>query len=437
MKKLFALILALLLILSCTSAFAHTVTTRLTVDREQAKALFSGFGMPEAQMATVDPILSLVNALGVRVTTAEGGAQVDLDLNGADALSVGWASDDAGVNLVSTLFPNYYLTLSNETIAQIMAQMAQNMPGAGGEGGAGGFDMAAMQAVFGGYYQKWLAACTAAGIPGEPVEVKYEYKNYVFDTMVPVTVDMEAITAATSELLEELLADPAAMAMLQGMAQGMSQSSGVPFDPQTFEADFVAGFAEWMAHFPDEVNAEVYTNAGDESGVFYMVSESYYEGVEDPFFTAYMLYEGAKNMDMGFAMDIADEETQETVTMTAGFAMKDTDMKMFFDMGGIYYGLNMSFNGGNMTFDVFFMNDKAPLMTVAVEIAEGGDRTLPVDNAGKTVLAVEEIMQDANSEAAQGLYGDIQANGLGALMGVVMQQVPELGSLMGQMGQAS
>ena len=46
-------------------------------------------------------------------------------------------------------------------------------------------------------------------------------------------------------------------------------------------------------------------------------------------------------------------------------------------------------------------------------------------------------MQDANSEAAQGLYGDIQANGLGALMGVVMQQVPELGSLMGQMGQAS
>ena len=33
MKKLFALILALLLTLSCTSAFAHTVTTMLTVDR--------------------------------------------------------------------------------------------------------------------------------------------------------------------------------------------------------------------------------------------------------------------------------------------------------------------------------------------------------------------------------------------------------------------
>ena len=437
MKKLFALILALLLALSCTSAFARTVYTKVTVDREQMGKLLAGFGIPEAQVSMADPILSLVNALGVRVTTVQDGAQVDLDLNGKDALSLGLAMDGEGVGIVSTLFPNYYLTLSNDTISQMMAQMSQNMPGAGGEGGTGGFDMAAMQSVFGGYYQKWMEACTAAGIPGDPVEVKYEYGNYVFDTMVPVTVDMEAITVATTELLSELLADPAAMAMLQGMAQGMSQSSGVPFDPQTFEADFVAGFAEWMAHFPDEVNAEVYTNAGDESGVFYMVSESYYEGVEDPFFTAYMLYEGAKNMDMGFAMDIADEENQETVTMTAGFEMKDTDMKMFFELGDMYYGLNMSFKDGNMTFDVFFMNAEAPLMTIVVEVTDGGDRTLPVDASGKTAMAVEEIMQDANSEAAQGLYGDIQANGLGALMGVVMQQVPELGSLMGQMGQAS
>ena len=434
MKKLLALILALLLAVTCVPAFAQTVTTRVTVDREQARALISGFGVPEAQMAMVDPVLSLVNALGVRVTTAEDGAQVDLDLNGADALSVGWASDDADVNIVSTLFPNYYLTLSNETIAQIMTQMAQNMPGAGGEGGAGGFDMAAMQMVFGGYYQKWLAACTAAGIPGEPVEVKYEYENYVFDTMVPVTVDMEAITAATSELLSELLADPVAMSMLQGMAQGMAQSSGAALDPENFEADFKAGFEDWMAHFPDAVNAEVYTVAGDESGVFFMNAESFREGEADPFFAAFMLYENAQNMDMGFEMAMSDDQTQETATMKAGFAMKDADMKLYLDMGGMYCGLNMSVNGGDMTFDVFFMNAESPLLTVALEIADGGDRTLPMDASGKTVTALEAIMADANGEAAQGLSGDIQANGLGALLGIVMQQVPEVAGLMGQAG---
>ena len=222
MKKLFSLVLALLLILTC-AASAQTVCARVTVDREQAGNLFSGFGVPEAQMAFAEPILSLVNALGVRVNTVEDGAQVDLDLNGEDALSLGWALNDAGIDIVSTLFPNHYLTVSNETISQMMAQMAQNMPGAGGEGGMGGFDMAQMQAVLGGYFQKWMEACASAGRPGEPVSVEYEYGGYVFDTLVPVTVDMAVITEATNTLLDELLADPAAMAMLQGMAQGMSQ----------------------------------------------------------------------------------------------------------------------------------------------------------------------------------------------------------------------
>ena len=124
MKKLFALILALLLALSCTSAFARTVYTKVTVDREQMGKLLAGFGIPEAQVSMADPILSLVNALGVRVTTVQNGAQVDLDLNGKDALSLGLAMDGEGVGIVSTLFPNYYLTLSNDTIYQMMAHMS-------------------------------------------------------------------------------------------------------------------------------------------------------------------------------------------------------------------------------------------------------------------------------------------------------------------------
>lgn len=432
MKKLTALILALLLTLSCVSAFAQTVSVRLNVDSEQVRTLLSGFGLPEAQLGIADPVLSLVNALGVRVTTVEDGAQVDLDLNGEDALSLGWASDGDGFGVVSTLFPNYYLTVSNDTISGMMEQMAQNMPGAGGEGGAGGFDMAAMQSVFGGYCQKWMEACGAAGRPGEPVAVEYEYGNHVFDTMVPVTVDMEAITAATNELLDSLLADPAAMAMLQGMAQGMAQNSGAAFDPESFEADFKAGFADWMAHFPDEVKAEVYTNAGDESGMFFMNAESFREGEANPFFTAFMLYENAQNMDMGFTMAVEDDETGETATMSAGFAMKDTDMKMSFEMGGMYYGLNMHIDGSDMTFDVFFMNAESPLLSVALEITDGGERTLPVDAEGKETIAAEAIMADANGEAVQGLYGDVMANGLGALMDVVMRQAPETAALMGQ-----
>lgn len=427
MKKLLALILALMLALGCASAFAQTVVTKVTVGREQALALASGSGVPDDQLGIIDAALAVVNALDVRVTTVEDGAQVDLGLNDEDALSLGWATDEAGVAVVSTLFPNYYLTITNETIESMMEQMAASMPGGSGEGG--GMDTAAMEAVFGGHLQKWMEACAAAGQPGEPEAVEFEYDNYVFDTMVPVTVDMAAITEATRQLLDDLLADEAAMAMLQGMAQGMAQSGGT-FNPETFEADFKAGFEEWMAHFPDTVNAELYTNS-DGSETFYMIAESSYEGSEAPFFTCYMLYEDAQNMDMGFTMDVTDEATSETATMTAGFTMKDTDMMMYFDMAGMYMGLNISVVEPDVVIDVFFMNADAPLLTVAVEITDDGDRTLPVEADGKTVLAVEEIMANGNSEAAQGLYADIQANGLGALMGVAMQQVPELGQLMG------
>jgi len=433
MKKLFALMLALMLALTCTSALATTVCVDCAIDTDQAKGLMSGFGIPEEQMGMADIALAVVNALGVRVTTVVDGGQVDLSMNDADALSLGWAMDDAGMNVVSTLFPNYYLTVSNETIGQMMEQFMANMPGAGSGDGEGGFDMAAMQEVFGSYFEKWFTACSSAGKPGEPETAEFEYGDYVFDTKVPVTVDMLTITAATNELLDELLADPAAMAMLQGMAQGMCQSSGTEFNPETFEADFKAGFEEWMAHFPDEVNAVIYTMS-DGGDTFYMEAESLREGEEKPFFTAFMFYENAQNMDMGFTMDMTDEETQETVTMTAGFALKDTNMKLSFDMGGVYMGLNMSFTGSDMAFDVFFMNADAPLLSVNVEITPDGDRTLPVDAEGKSVLAVEDVMADGNSDAAQGLYTDVQTNGLGALMGAAMQAVPELGSLMGMAG---
>ncbi len=431
MKKLLALIVALMLALTCTSALAQTVVTTLTVDRDLAAELLPGFGVPEDQLGTVDSVLAIVNALDVRVTTVADGAQIDLGLNDADALSLGWATDAEGASIVSTLFPNYILTIKNETIAQMMEQMAANMPG--GEGGEGGMDMAAMQEVLGGHFQKWMAACSAAGQPGEPVAVEFEYGDYAFDTMVPVTVDMATITAATNELLDDLLDDEAAMQMIQGMAQSMSQSSGAPFNPETFEADFRAGFEEWMAHFPDTVTAEIYTRS-DGSETFYMTAESAYKGSETPFFTCYMLFENEQNMDMGFTMEMTDEATSETATMQAGFALKDTDMKMFFDMAGTYLGLNISSAENDMVFDVFFMNAEKPLLSVKVEITDDGDRTLPVEAEGKTVLAIEDVMADGNSAAAQGLYGDIQANGLGQLMGVAMQQVPELGSLMGMAG---
>ena len=421
MKKLFALVLALMMAMTCLSAFADTVYTQVTVDRDLVKELLPGLGVPEEQSAMIDPILALVNALGVKVTTVADGAQIDLDLNGQDALSLGYATDDAGVTVASTLFPNYVLTISQETISQIVEQVMSNMP-VGGSGEGGMMDMNAVTEVFGGYFQRWFEACATAGQPGDPVPGEYEFEGYTFNTMVPVTVDMPAIKEATASLMDELMADPAAMAMIKGYAQGFAQNSGETFDDANFEAEFKAGFEEWLAHFPDAVTAEVYAN-DDGSATFYMTAASTQEGAEEPFFTCDMLFVDEQNMKMGFQM--AGETPME-----AGFAMEGTDMRMDFTMGEIYFGLGMSFPGNEFDFDVYFLTPDAPILCVKVTVDAGGERTLAVDGAGKTAVAIE-LPMDGNDEALQGLLGDIMANGLGSLMGALSAQVPEAMSLMG------
>jgi len=416
MKKLLALILALMMMLTCISAFADTIYTKVAVDPEVAKELMTGFGVPEDQMAMVDPILALVNALGVNVITVTDGAQIDLDLNGADALSLGFATDDAGINVVSTLFPNYVVTISQETIGQIMEQLMANMPIAGGEGG---MDMNAFMGTFSGYITPWVEACSAAGKPGDPVTGEYEFEGYKFDTMVPVTVDMAAITEATQKLLDDLLADPAAMAAIKGMAQGMAQSSGETIDDEKFTEDFKAGFEEFMAHFPATASAEVYANS-DGSETFYMNAEAMREGETEPF-TAYMLYVDAQNMKMGY---------QDGQTTEAGFEMTGSDMTMYFAMGEMYFGLAMSFAENQFGMDIYFMNEEKPLVSITVDMAAGGERTLSVDTAGKTAVALA-LPMDGNDESVQGLLGDIMMNGLGGLMGTLSEQVPEIASMLG------
>lgn len=419
MKKLLALTMALLMALSCMSAFADTIYTKVLVDDEVAESLMALYGMDEDQLAMVDPILSLVNAIGVNVITAEDGAQVDVDLNGANAFSLGFAANEAGATVASTLFPNYVLTVSQETMNEFMKQFAANMPGASA-GGEGGMDMTALTEVFSRYVTPWIEACAAAGKPGDPVTGDYGFEGCKFDTMVPVTVDMDAITEATKKLLDDVMADPTAMAMIKGYVQSAAQKSGQTIDEAKFEEDFKAAFEEWMAHFPKTASAEYYTNANSDGTPFYMYGEAMREGETEPF-TCYMYYEDETHMHMGY---------QDGELMDGAFTMDGTDMSMYFQMGVIYFGLSMSVTEELFSASVFFMNDEAPLLSVVVTMEKGGERTLSLDAAGKTVLAVEDIMKDQSGEAVQGLLGDFMSNGLGTLMNTLTEQVPDIAAML-------
>ncbi len=411
MKKLMALLLAL----SCAMASAETVYVKLAVNHDAVNGLLASFGMPEDQQTTVEPILALVDALGLKVVPVEDGAEIALDFNGAEALTMGCAVDEQSITAVSTLFPNYALTMQLETLTQMMGSM---MPGAG-EGGEGGMDITAMMAPFMGYINRFVEACAAAAVPGEPVPGEYEFEGVKFDTLVPITVDVQAIAESFKTLMDEMLNDPAALAAIQGMAQGMAQGTGQAFDVEEMKK----GLDEFIAHFPDTVTAEYYTNS-DESPSFYMKGESAYEGKEEASFGYTMLFIDEQNMKMNYW----DKEND----MAAAIVITANSFRLEFSMAGMTFALDLTFEIGETSVFVcklYFMDLENALVTVTVTVSPEGARTLPMDTGDKTVLAIETLMNGEGD--ASGLMGDIMNNGLGGLMTTIMQAVPEAGALMG------
>ena len=411
MKKIIAVFTAALMILGCSPAvFAETINIRLTVDQDNASELAASFGATEEQIQIIRAVAAFVNALDVNAAVLEDGGQVDLKLNGKDALSLGFMIDEKGITIVSTLFPNYAVTASPEALAQMMGGFTGNMPGSG-DGGMNLADMGTMPEIFAGYFERFSEACSQAGVPGDPVPGEYEVDGYLFDTMVPVTVNIQAVQEAAGSLMDDMMEDEA---VLSAIRSGMLYS-GTEFN----EEGFGAGFEEWLRHFPDEASAEFYTNSeGGET--FYLTGQSSYKDKDTPSFEYTMLFDEGSTV-----MTFNGNEEPEMEMM---FAYSGDSMNASCTVAGMYLGYNFQNEGDRNRCELFFMNKEKPLLTVTVTADEDAERTLVVGTEGRTVLSAEELM--SGSDAAGGFMGDVMMNGLGTLLTVVTEEVPEAGALL-------
>ena len=417
--KLLAAILALTMILTCVTASAGTVEVRVAVDREAAPNLLAGFGVPEEQLAMVNPVLSLLNALGVRVITAEDGVQIDLDLNGEPALSLGYAADEQQISLVSTLFPNHVLNMQQETLGTMMETFMSNMPAMGAMGamGAGNAEegaMSIMPASLITYLSSFTQTCSEAAVPGEPVKGDYQFDGNSFDTMVPVTVDVPKIKEAFHSMTEEMLKDEAVVASIQSYAQ----MAGMDLDPEQLKT----ALAEFEAHFPETVTAEYYQN-GEDSASFYLTGRAIREGKEEPSYEYSMLRKDEKNNTMTFL----DHEQG----IIAGLILTEGGIRAEYKQGEMNFILDFTMEEGEPAVyrcDLFFMDTDKPLISVAVTVSADGVRTLAMDGEGKTALALEDLM-GGTSDAASGLLSDFMMNGFSPLMSKLSEAAPEAAQL--------
>ena len=117
MKKLVALLMALVLALSCTAAFAEEAaapTGTMTVlsvalDENYVKAM-AGAMDPDGSLGyaqAADAILQVLDNLGIYVVEEGDLAHVSVELNETVIANLTAAADDTGVSIVSSLFPHY------------------------------------------------------------------------------------------------------------------------------------------------------------------------------------------------------------------------------------------------------------------------------------------------------------------------------------------
>lgn len=408
LRKLLTTILAFVFILSCTTASADSVYAKVSVDTTAAQEMMMSFGIQEDQMAIINPILSLINALGVRVITAEDGFQVDLELNDDNALSLGNIADGQDISLVSTLFPNYVLKMKQETLGTMMETFMSNMPaistGASEEG-----SMSIMPATLTTYINSFTQICADAATPGEPVKGEYQFDGYSFDTMVPVAVDVPKIKEAFHNLTEDMLKDEAVLSSIQSYAQ----MSGIDSDPEKLKASL----SEFEAHFPDTAAADYYQKSEDPVS-FYITGRAYHEGKEDPSYEYTMLRKDEKNYTMSFL-----DHEQDIVS---GLIITDRGVRVEYKQGAMNFILNFTAEAGEPTVyrcDFFFMNTDKPMISAVITVSDDGTRTLPVDDEGKTALAIEDLMS-GDSEAVGGLLSDIMMNGFSPLMAKLSEAAP-------------
>ena len=223
MKKLFALMMALAMLLSCTAAFADaapaadapeaaliatplTIYSETDIDRDVLALDLTAMGKDEAFLMKADTVAAVLTEATERLTLTDTGFQWDLMLGGRDIFTVAGAMTDAGFTLGSNLFPNHVFTFSNEELAGLSDAIASKYKDE--TKAMERIDINALARAITPHFNDFIATGLAAFKGGEAQQGDYVLDDISYNTMVPIDVDVAAIYNAMLKLEQDLLADP-------------------------------------------------------------------------------------------------------------------------------------------------------------------------------------------------------------------------------------
>lgn len=424
MKKLVALMLALMLALSGTLALAEqaaqpapmTITSHLDINRDAVKELMKASGVPEEQITLCDTIFGIINTANENLVMADGGFEYGITLNDSTLLSLAGEADDKGIAIACSLVPSYVFTMSPETLTQMVQDLSKTMEEQQKKEAEmmKGVDMKALTDALTGYFTEYFMTCASAITPGQAQTGEFTVDEGEFNCMIPLNIDLLTVAVATNTLVAQLNADPTLAAALAAANTQMPEIPTVP----------VENLPTVMANLYVNLDEQGQTEDGS-----YIVLNVVPQDVEDPM-VVYKQYTDSE--EMWFTVEMPAMSwllTYDQKNLGYGYAAR-----VDANLGEMYMGANVLIETGDdtvVTTKLYYLDNVNPIATDVCTISPTGERTIEVRGSKKNI-AIEDLMKGGkNAESISNqLTMDLMINGLSGAMNALSESTPEAGNLM-------
>lgn len=448
MKKLTALLMALLMAFTGVAfaeavepaAKAVTITDEIEIDIDAVMALLSGYGLNQEALEAIGKVLTVVDSVSDRLTIADNGMQYDVLMNDAVVYSLAGEANDAGIAIGSTLFPNYAITLSAETIQNTIEGLEKKVEESVDEQQVHELTdklTAAGKAIgthVGAYVGTVVGTITAGEMEtGEfdlSAEGAFESVDITFNTRVPFEIDEKAIIDAQNKLIDDVLQDPDVVAAFDAL-----KDLGVEINIDDVKKNIVP------AEQTPEVAMTYYCNL-DEYGMP-VDDEAFYdfditipvEGEETMQAFLGILMHDAAHMDMRLTVPDLNSSLTVTVGMVANGDEQQGWSAVLNLLGNSYAIVNTADGdpaaGYFMVTNKFYALDmENPVVTAYTTGVKEGERTFEITGEGKTEIALEDLYSGKAKGKVSGLLMDVMLNGMGGMIGAATEAVPEFADLL-------
>ena len=428
MKKLFALMLALMLALAGVSsvsaedaaapeaaaASSGTIHLKVSLNADSIAALAGAADENAAKM--IPAIIDLVNNLDIAMTSDGKDAELILSLKEEPVLNLGVLKEESRMLLLSNLFPNTALVIDQAA----MAGMAGGMSGSETSAAAAGFTMpqislseeqtSAMMAPITKLMEDLQSKL------GEPEAVEEAMYGATFTVKIPVNM-------TTKELLQMVLPAVKEVVSQEGFASVMEQMKAYGMNVD-FSAETIDQKIDELSNTKDEdlpaLDLAIYSNeAGDSMFVVLVTGKDQTVTVNSGTVAGQPVVEVDVKDKYHFFMQGAEDK----MAMNMQFVPQE----------GLLVDIDGEFKAAAEGFSAVFnvkMND-AELGTLTLDGTPNGVLSGTYTAEGKTEVSIADL-QDQASEQMKTFMTDIQM-GMMAVMAKAATALPSFMTLMQQM----